>query len=221
MGDEEWGLGFWVKMLFSRPLPINASVFTRKALPIPPPFTTPIQKGGNSMKHLGFILVLVCTLSNGWAEEVADCNTVDACRAQINQIEQRIAYLIEGEVERQYTSSGRLFIRDHSFPQLGQAWRDESGLVWGQLSHYQTTQRGAEIYCQDLDARLPTAAELRRLGTYLTTTRGFQPEIIAGIEGSAWSSTLVDLNFAKFWEKGIVGQIQRYAPHNFLCVIQK
>lgn len=61
------------------------------------------------------------------------------------------------------------FIRETKFPQLGEAWRDPSGIVWGDVVLDEAGQfknmkyKDAESYCKKLGARLPTDIETERL----------------------------------------------------------
>ncbi len=89
----------------------------------------------------------------------------------------------ESKPEIRKTETGFVFIRDMSVPKLGEAWRDESGMIWGdiarnrdgsilytvQSSKYENELReklgkpklaegtlGAKEYCESIGAQLPS-----------------------------------------------------------------
>lgn len=78
--------------------------------------------------------------------------------------------------------TGAAFARDKSLPSLGEAWRDPSGTVWGDLAQSENhiilslEQCGAEAYCKSIGARLPTGEELIRLSEYLGGVRNPNPD---------------------------------------------
>lgn len=94
------------------------------------------------------------------------------------------------------------FVRDTSNPALGEAWRDESGLIWGdavqdmdgqlmrriQSSEFENQARraegkellpvdyqGAKEYCERIGASLPTRDEYESLFYYMGTCRSSYP----------------------------------------------
>jgi hypothetical protein len=112
--------------------------------------------------------------------------------------------------------SGHKFIQVTDHPELGEAWRDESGLIWGDpvvdksLIRFRATdvtsyfakvsQQKAAAYCNAIGAHLPTKAEFHRLATYLgrDSETGFTPEIIPYIGDVAYwwtGSTAENANY--------------------------
>lgn len=76
--------------------------------------------------------------------------------------------------EQLISHTGSVFVRDRTKKELGDAWRDESGLIWGDvvpaedlpdrpgMTHHSTAYR----YCRSIGARLPTVADFIRLREY-------------------------------------------------------
>jgi hypothetical protein len=63
--------------------------------------------------------------------------------------------------------TGAIFTRDTSNPALGEAYRDPSGLIWGNPfkdgDRTTLSYAAAEEYCKNAGGRLPTAVEFQRL----------------------------------------------------------
>ena len=102
---------------------------------------------------------------------------------------------------RQVSSNGHLFTRDFTHPELGEAWKDESGLVWGDVvkdqlgSPKSMTEFEALNYCTQIGASLPKKKQLDSLAKYLGngSTDGYNPIILPHLAGFFfWSSTLDD-----------------------------
>jgi len=96
--------------------------------------------------------------------------------------------------DKRTTNTGHDFIRDTSHPKLGEAWRDPSGLIWGdivknedgkvarmiQSSEYMKQigkplpdgKLGAEEYCKSIGARLPSIEEFTQLREYMGARSG-------------------------------------------------
>jgi hypothetical protein len=100
--------------------------------------------------------------------------------------------------ETMTTASGHLFQKIHSLPALGEAWKDDSGIVWGDLVQDSAgqpalaTQSQANDYCQKIGARLPSQMEFVQLGLFLGdgSQAGFDPLSFPNLEGHLfWSST--------------------------------
>jgi hypothetical protein len=71
---------------------------------------------------------------------------------------------------------GTTFKRDHRYPALGEAYRDPSGLIWGDTVFTDgemkpVTQAEAQRICWDMGARLPSEADFRRFNNYLEKNR--------------------------------------------------
>jgi hypothetical protein len=76
--------------------------------------------------------------------------------------------------------SGHVFTLITSYPELGESWQDESGLIWGDIlknadgSKAKLTQAEASKRCSKIGARLPTQQEAEQLWKY------FGMEVIDG-----------------------------------------
>ncbi len=77
------------------------------------------------------------------------------------------------DLEKHETVIGAVFTRDERYPQLGAAFRDPSGLIWGETRRdvdgkvSLTIEVEAEAYCASINARLPTRSELEGLALNL------------------------------------------------------
>jgi hypothetical protein len=94
-----------------------------------------------------------------------------------------------------------------SHPELGNAYQDPSGLIWGDIVVFAggnslMTGAVANQYCVDRQATLPTLQQFEQLMTYLGygSSKGYSPytqegsaEVLPGLVGHRiWSSTLYD-----------------------------
>ncbi len=86
------------------------------------------------------------------------------------------------------TISGHVFVRDTSIPAFGEAWRDETGMIWGDLvteesgqmremSHYNATE-----YCTSIGAQLPALEDLRRLRNYFGAPTQYVPQVLPHLQ---------------------------------------
>jgi hypothetical protein len=100
--------------------------------------------------------------------------------------------------ETMTTASGHLFQKTHSLSALGDAWKDDSGIVWGDLVQDSkgqpalVTQAQANDYCQQIGARLASRMEFIQLALFLGDgcQTGFDPLSFPNLEGHLfWSST--------------------------------
>jgi hypothetical protein len=97
------------------------------------------------------------------------------------------------------TTTGHVFVRDSSIPELGDAWRDESGMIWGSairendqvipMSHHEAARRCARIRVNRRDgsivrASLPSLADFERLAKMMTDNRGYHPQVLPDWAGS-------------------------------------
>ncbi len=118
------------------------------------------------------------------------------------------------EPETRTTKTGAVFTRDRSHPDLGDAWRDPSGLIWGDIVKNEdgTVRKmvqssewmkesggslpegelGAEEYCESIGARLPLKEEFTRLREYM----GAQP---GTLEGYSHHDDKVLPNLKNYW----------------------
>lgn len=122
------------------------------------------------------------------------------------------ASVIKSEGSLRVPETGAHFIRDTRYPKLGEAYRDPSGVVWGNIAMAETQARTfrvtfvfAERFCESIGARLPTQKEALRLLSYLgtphkefkdtyvgrNTLADGRTEIIPAFnEGYFWTSTM-------------------------------
>lgn len=105
--------------------------------------------------------------TNGKPDGAADC-LVYSCtftERETAEVQQPI------DPNLRTTVTGAKYIRDFSHSKLGEAYRDPSGLIWGDVVSDQAgkwiklRQEAAEDYCKKLNARLPTETETFRLAT--------------------------------------------------------
>jgi hypothetical protein len=122
------------------------------------------------------------------------------------------ANIIKSEGGLRVPETGALFVRDTRYPKLGEAYRDPSGIIWGNIaiaetqpSTFRVTFSFAERFCESIGARLPTQTEALKLLAYLgTPSKEFKDtylvrntladgrtEIIPALgEGYFWTSTM-------------------------------
>lgn len=119
------------------------------------------------------------------------------------------------------TKSGAVFVLDTSNPALGEAWRDPSGVIWGDVAKNQdqTTMLmdsySAEKYCRTLGARIPDVDEVERLGRYFgskpNSLDGYEPQVLPNPNENFWSSIVYPQSWAAWvfsWQYG-----QNYGPY--------
>lgn len=100
----------------------------------------------------------------------------------------QVTYATESTATTRQTNSGHIFTQDHSLPALGDAWRDESGMIWGDIVwgddglELFMDQYQAEKYCQNIGAELPSRGDFARLRSYMGATEdsstGYSPQIL-------------------------------------------
>jgi hypothetical protein len=104
--------------------------------------------------------------------------------------------------EVQFTQSGHAFTRDRSIPAFGEAWRDESGMVWsnalkrnGKTAHL---DRATAIeVCKSIGAELPSQQDYERLSHDLFVERHVVDGEIRG--GGVEAQILPNLMGEVFW----------------------
>jgi hypothetical protein len=96
--------------------------------------------------------------------------------------------------ETRLTGTGAIYTRDFSRPDLGEAYRDSRGLIWGDVFGFRErsknranptmTARQAADYCARIGARLPSKAEFELLAEEFGagSNQGFSP-YRRGLEG--------------------------------------
>lgn len=141
-----------------------------------------------------------------------------------------VGLILSGDAyaERRMTNTGHVFIRDIDHPALGDAWRDESGLIWGdivrdengyvrymvQSSEYMkdlgrplpNDHLGAKEYCESISARLPSKEEFTRLREYM----GAQPGTPEGYSHHH-NKVLPNLSGYWFWSSSVDPNNSDYA----------
>jgi hypothetical protein len=99
------------------------------------------------------------------------------------------------------SSTGAVFTLNLTHPELGDAYQDPSGLIWGDLvivnKHVvQANYSQASAYCKDIGARLPTLQEFLNLAKYLGagTKKGYNPSTSDGQD-----TMLLGLPYYWYW----------------------
>jgi len=93
--------------------------------------------------------------------------------------------------EERETMTGAVFTCDDSYPDLGEAWRDERGLIWGDTvkksdgTVHLMNYNDAAAYCVSIGARLPTRAEFTSLredmGAQSGTFEGYSAQVLPNL----------------------------------------
>jgi ribA/ribD-fused uncharacterized protein len=78
-----------------------------------------------------------------------------------------------GEKEINVSIPGVKYTCDHSIPELGEAWHDPRGLLWGSVVKGMDFQT-SKTYCESFEARLPTLKEWQALALELNYVEGSQ-----------------------------------------------
>ncbi len=108
------------------------------------------------------------------------CVTMEDCHRLKKQM-QNMLNTVDARIQIQNTEktrtslTGAVFTRVTSYPELGEAWRDPSGLIWGaeiprdsEIQNVLNLSQGEGAqYCESLNARLPTEKEFAALKSYL------------------------------------------------------
>jgi hypothetical protein len=109
--------------------------------------------------------------------------------------------------ETTITVTGAVFTLETTHPQLGVAYRDPHGLIWGQdgASHVNLAQ--AMSYCESIGARLPTREEFARLAKDLGAgTRAHYSCMTADKQ----NEVIPDLNDIWYWSSSLGGHGHHY-----------
>ncbi len=108
------------------------------------------------------------------------------------------------------TTTGHVFISDSSRPTLGDAWRDESGMIWGDMVRFRVGSTyldqicfeshrpirdgipcvvdygDALEYCESIGAALPTVDDYKRLRSYmgasLDSPTGYKAQVLPNLD---------------------------------------
>lgn len=107
------------------------------------------------------------------------CHDIEDCVPLVAWLEETLATARAKLEERRSPpaiakiASGLAFSRVDDEPQLGLAWRDPSGTIWGDAvkdgsgRFARMTLKEASAYCASINARLPSAGDFERLRKYL------------------------------------------------------
>lgn len=115
--------------------------------------------------------------------------------------------------ETRETKTGAKFTRDRTNNLLGKAWRDPSGLIWGDLvtndknrGRYMT-YREAASYCESIYSRLPDIDEITKLRDWLGGNF-YSSQILSNLIGhSFWASIHPDYPKSAYIFMGSSGTI--------------
>ena len=118
--------------------------------------------------------------------------------------------------ETKVTKTGQIFTRDTSNPKLGEAWRDPSGMIWGDIvknkdgSARLMNQKDAIDYCKSIDLELPSSKDFVRLREYMGAKSGsnadYAPQILPKLTYTEDGAIFGHL----FWSSSA------YSPYNSL-----
>jgi len=140
-----------------------------------------------------------------------------------------------------------IFVYDQSTPPLGEAWKDESGMIWGDvvrnsdLSFRYLDHEQATDYCRKIGAILPSENDFTRLREYMGANsgiyEGYTPQVLPNLfrkDGNKmlsnffWSSTAdwfhYHLAYVFGGKIGGFGLVNRLFADDFTtarCVIQR
>ncbi len=123
------------------------------------------------------------------------CFSIKECNKAIEQARLRISELLENS-EQRTSNMGINFIRDTSNPDLGQAYRDPSGLIWGAIvtklggAPQLMSQGEASDFCKRNNARLPSKEEYLQLAKNLG--RDSKPSLFNQLNHQGYSPLTVD-----------------------------
>ena len=141
----------------------------------------------------------------------------------------RIAFRANGQAN--------FFVRDTSIAALNEAWRDPSGMIWGDIvrnedrSIHFMDQYQASTYCESIGATLPSREDFVRLREYMGarsgTYEGYTPQVLPNFTrndggetygNSFWSSSVHpdDSNgaYAFGGRYGAIGLYYRYYDYD-------
>lgn len=143
------------------------------------------------MKSINFILSAILSLLTVQAQALYTCDPANSASSEMTE---------------HVSANGSVFVRDRKYPELGEAYRDPSGLIWGDIvkdknGDTRITQTDGKKYCESIGARLPTEQEFRNLQKYLAVKfnkiTSYMPcvadrsnfDVLPGFSGSHWWSS--------------------------------
>lgn len=184
-----------------------------------------------------FIVMTLSLLATFAAHAAPVCGTLEKCLALQTQVAARIRVL-SPKPQTRTSASGHKFIQVTNRPELGNAWKDESGLIWGDLvvdsdgNPVTMAQQQARDYCNSLSDNqhqymLPTNAQLEQLAEYLGDGSDSrytpEPEILPNlIKNRIWSGSirkgLRPSGYVFYGSYGTLGSFDRYSTSLVRCV---
>lgn len=119
--------------------------------------------------NTGIILGILTAATLSQASPV--CSSVDDCKSVIQSAKIKMQELLNSNGQIM-TNSGAVFTHDLSTAELGDAYKDPSGVIWGQALRQNgqliyASQSEASELCKRVGLRLPTKKEIEKLATYL------------------------------------------------------
>lgn len=184
------------------------------------------------MKKTAFLTVALWILAASGAQAAPVCATLDECLTLQMQVAAKIRELSPLPSTRT-TISGHTFKQVADRPELGNAWKDESGVIWGDMivdqdgKALELSQQGAAAYCNKIGGHLPTQAQYLKLTEYLgaKSVDGYNPEVLPNlIENIFWtSSVLPESTLSARIILGSTGRFGNFPRDNglpFRCVIR-
>jgi len=132
--------------------------------------------------------------------------------------------------ETKTTKTGHVFTRDTSNPKLGEAWRDPSGMIWGDIvkkadgtPHFMN-HKDATAYCKSIGAELPSGwqssqnksnggqnSDFVRLREYMGATSGsydgYTPRVVPNLTHVQGGET----GSRYFWSSSVLPDDSNYA----------
>lgn len=182
-----------------------------------------------------FFVMTLSLLATSVVYAAPICNTLENCLSLQTQVAARIRELSPTPVTRT-TISGHKFTQVTNRPALGNAWKDESGVIWGDLvvgsdGNPKTMMRQeARDYCNSLSDDqhqylLPTNAQFEQLSKYLGdgSASGYNPEILPNlIRNRVWSGShrVGHTGYVFYGSYGTLGSFDRYGSSFVRCAGQ-
>ena len=157
------------------------------------------MKVAAGLSILGLLAGVVLTASVASAQAV--CAGLDQCRSLRARVHARITALEEALISptrTAYDANGQetIFIHDTTNAALGEAWRDPSGMIWGNVVKtgddwvIYMDQQHASSHCESIGAQLPSREDFARLRGYMGATTeaseyfggtGYKPQVLPNL----------------------------------------
>ena len=184
---------------------------------------------------LSLLAGVALTVSSASAQVL--CSDLTECRNLRDRVNARIVELegaLPTRIAHGASAQETTFTRDTSVAALGEAWRDPSGMIWGDIvkndddSIRYMDQYQAPTYCESIGARLPSRADFARLRGYMGATTaasessgsGYTPQVLPNLYRTAdglsvgnyfWSSSVhPDFSYEAYYFVGRSGVIYNY-----------